>query len=153
MGSLIDKSLKVWSRDEPPLDILNTPFQHVSSIFTELATKARTAGRAWTKTINHNLHEIDRWVTMKATVKLNDEDQAMLRTVHCGGGVAKVELHAIGAADNTVCDYCGHAICDLDHIIWACPFSKTPGVRSTPLLQASAYVAYQFLYEEALHPP
>ncbi len=84
MGSMMDKSCKVWSRDEPYLDILNTPYQHVSSIFTELATKARTAARAWTKVINRNLNEIDQWVTMQSTKKLSGEDHAMLRTSHCG---------------------------------------------------------------------
>ena len=122
MGSLLDKSCKIWSRSEPFLDILNTPFQHVASIFTELATKARTAARSWTKTINRNLSEIYQWVTMQSTKKLNSEDHAMLRTSHSGGGVAKVELHAIGAIDDTVCDYCGHAYCDFEHIVWTCPF-------------------------------
>ena len=134
MGSLLDKSFKIWSRDEPYLDILNTPFQHVASIFTEIATKARTAARSWTKAINRNLSEIDQWVTMQPTKKLNGEDHAMLRTAHCGGGVAKVELQAIGAADDTVCDYCGHAYCDFEHIIWTCPFFHGIRVKVNPIL-------------------
>ena len=100
MGSKVDKEFRIWSRDEPYLDVVNTPFQHLSSIYIELATKARTAARSWTKTLNRNLGEIDQWVTMKATRNMSSEDHATLRTDHCGDGLAKVELQLSGPMDD-----------------------------------------------------
>ena len=87
----------------------------------EAVARARTEAASDTKTINKNLKEIDTNVTLQAVKKMTKEDQAMLRTIQCGGGVSKVELLEFGNGENTECDYCGHQWCNLDHILWECP--------------------------------
>lgn len=106
--------------------ILETPYQHLGKLVLESVARARTAAARDTKSINKHLKEIDFNVTMKAAKKMDKEDQAMLRTIQCGGGISKIELMEFGNGQNTECDDCGHQWCDLDHILWECPhFSET----------------------------
>ena len=92
----------------------------------ESVARARTAVARDTKSTNKHLKEIDLNVTMKASKKIDKEDQAMLRTIQCGGGISKIELTVFGNREKNEGDYCGHQWCDLDHILWECPhFSET----------------------------
>ena len=109
-----------------PIHILETLFQHLGKLVMESVARARTAAARGTKSIDKDLKEIDPNVTMKAVKKMNKEDQGMLRTIQCGGGISKIELMEFGNGQSTECDYCGHQQCDLDHILWECPrFSLT----------------------------
>ncbi len=40
------------------------------------------------------------------------------------------ELQAMGPAGSTSCDYCGHTICDMDHILWQCPHFREVRVQT-----------------------
>ena len=62
----------------------------------EMAARARTAVASDTKTINKHLNEIDPNVTLKAIKAMGKENQAMLRTIQCGGGLSKVKLTEFG---------------------------------------------------------
>lgn len=100
---------------------METPFQHLGPLVREAAALARTRAAADSKTINANLHEIDTKVTLDDTKKMAKEDKAMLRTIHCGGGLGKLELMELGYVQDSVCDYCGYETCDLDHMLWNRP--------------------------------
>lgn len=71
--------------------------------------------------MNRGLEEIDGQVTLSSRKTMSTEEQAMLRTIQCGGAISKIELQAMCAAQDTTCDYCGHHLCDMDHILWQCP--------------------------------
>ena len=110
MGALLDKQFCIWQHNEPELHLIQTPYQHLGPLVLEAAARARTKAANGTKTINRGLEEIDRQVTTAGTNSMTEEDQAMLRTIQCGGGISKVELQAMGAAQDTVCDDCGHGV-------------------------------------------
>lgn len=125
MGALIDRQFCVWQRCEPELDLIQTPYQHLGPLVFEAAARARTKAAQGTKTLNRGLEEIGGQVTLSSRKTMSTEHQAMLRTIQCGGGISKIELQAMGAAQAATCDYCGHHLCDMDHIPWQCPQSRT----------------------------
>lgn len=121
MGALIDKQSRIWQQCETELNLIPTPYQHLGPLVLEAAARARTKAAQGTKTLNRGLEEIDAQVTLNCRRTMSTEDQAMLRTIQCGGGISKIDLQAMGVAQDTTCDYCGHHTCDMDHILWQCP--------------------------------
>lgn len=125
IGSKTDRAFNIRQDTEAHISIVETPYQHLPLLVAEAAARARTKAAADTKSINKNLHEIDKEVTMKGTKVMSKEGRAMLRTSHSEGGQAKVKLHETGHATSSRCDDCGHQYCDLDHLLWDCEFFRS----------------------------
>ena len=96
IGAKIDAKLQIWQNNEAPISITETPYQHLGPLISEAAARARTRAAADSKTINRNLHEIDKKATLAGTRKMTAEDRAMLRTIQSGGGYGKTDLLEIG---------------------------------------------------------
>ena len=84
-GANIDLKFQIWAKNEVPVHIMETPYQHLAKLVLDIAARARTQAACDTKSTNENIKEIDKEVTMKAVETMTKEDKAMLRTTQCGG--------------------------------------------------------------------
>ena len=81
----------------------------------------QSKSRLGLKSFNRGLREIDYNVTKSGTKRLTPEDQSYINAARCGRGYDKIKLASIDDSVSTACDYCGHDLCDCDHITWRCP--------------------------------
>ena len=119
MGAKLNTKLQILITNEPPIDIVATPYQYLYKSVLEAAARARTKASEGTTNLNCNLEEIDITATTHSHKKLEEKDMVYLQTHQDGGGWNKSKLKEIGALDDDHCDLCGelHEACDM---IWSC---------------------------------
>ena len=96
MGLLISSlhwyGLKIESqfKNEEPIDLINTPYQHLQHLITQAASRARTVAD-WNNKHTRGLREIEEEAT-KISSKLTPEEKGIVRTTISGGGCDKVQV-------------------------------------------------------------
>ena len=60
-GLVIDQELRIWQRNEEPIDIIRTPYQGLNVAVKAMAARARTSAE-WARDTSKRIHvkEIDR---------------------------------------------------------------------------------------------
>ena len=119
MGALLNGDLQILVWNEPPIDIMATPYQYLYSSVLEMAARARTKAAQGTKTKNCGLEEIDPIATNCSHKDLSEDDMTFLQTSQAGGGWSKRQLFDLGIADSMECDYCGE-IHEGNDMSWCC---------------------------------
>lgn len=94
-GLVIDNDLKIWQRNEEPIDLLNTPYQSLRPQLLMMAARARTLGE-WERkhhlnTFTRGLREIDKEAS-QLNLTLPEKEQVTIRTAVVGGSIAKQEI-------------------------------------------------------------
>ena len=119
MGAKLTTNLQILTSNEPPIDIVATPYQYLYRSVLEAAARARTKASEGTKVLNCTLSEIDTTATTHSHNKLGEKDMVYIQTHQYGGGWNKDKLKEIGAIYDGMCDLCGehHHLCDM---IWSC---------------------------------
>ena len=125
---------------EEPIDILNTPYQHLQPLIIQAAARARTRA-AWYHKRDHGtrlLPEIDKQAST-INRKLSNEHKGILRTHISGGGIAKQDIAKYNEDINEVCDYCQANTSTANHTIWSCSFFLQIRRDTDPELAKSPY--------------
>lgn len=144
IGGAIDNELNITQWKEQALSLIHTPFQFLRILVTAAAKRGSQRAAQGLKDFHRGLREIDYNVTKTAANRLTTEDQSYLNVARCGRGYDKVKLASIDDTITTECDYCGHALCDFDHITWRCQHFAPQ--------RAEACKAIAELDPDALHP-
>ena len=85
----IDGDLKIWQKGEPPIDLINAPYQSLKVLLMNAAVRARTRAE-WNRNTDNlasrEIREIDRELS-QVDKDLTEEEKNMLRTALMGGGI------------------------------------------------------------------
>lgn len=92
MGAKLNDKLQILIANEPPTDIIQTPYQYLHSSILETASRARTRASEGTKVNNCDLYEIDPHATTSSHKRMTEQDLMFLQTHQDGGGWAKQQL-------------------------------------------------------------
>jgi hypothetical protein len=144
IGGAIDNELNLTQWKEQAISFIHTPFQFLPSLVTAAAKRGSQRAAMGLKDFNRGLREIDYNVTKAGTKRLTPEEQSYINVARCGRGYDKIKLSNIDDTVGTACDYCGHDLCDFDHITWRCPHFAPQ--------RAEACKAIADLDPDALHP-
>ena len=131
-GSQLDANFRLWQRKEEPIDILQVPYQHLSTLLLQATMRARTKAARSTKSINQNVGENDLPATCAINSKTNNEQKTLLNVLRTEGGYAKAELAQLDAEASMACDDCDHPVCDMEHILFGCTFFRTAMMEADP---------------------
>ena len=89
-GMKIDDDLKIWQKNEEPLDVMAIPYQDLQPLILKAAGRARNRGE-WTRGTSSKRSrmplEIDNDVSRVAS-NLDDEAKGIIRTIQMGGNLA-----------------------------------------------------------------
>ena len=107
MGAKLNTKFQILIFNEPPIDIIATPYQYLYKSVVEMAARARTKAAEGTKTNNCALPEIDSTATTHSHKQMEESELVFLQTYQDGGGWNKKKLMQIGAVDDASCDLCG----------------------------------------------
>ena len=118
-GVIMNNELQILIQDEPPIDIICTPYQYLYTTVLQAATRARTRAAEGTTTRNCDLTDIDKAATNISHKQIGKNDVMYLQTHQAGGGWDLKQLQTIGAIDDSQCKHCGeeHRKSDL---LWKC---------------------------------
>ena len=105
----------------PDIDILECPFQDLYPTIARIAAQARTLSHTDQRKLSTNLFDIDRIATNASGKQHPRAEVGLLKVVQQGASWDKKHTAKAGTTTTTVCDLCGHAECDIVHIIWKCP--------------------------------
>ena len=130
LGARLNRQLQIRIFNEPPIDIVATPYQYLYSSVLEAGARARTRAAEGTKTVNMGLYEIDKAATTASHHKLEEEEIMFLQTLQAGGGWTKTQLMDIRAVDSCECDLCGKLYEGMDYI-WDCQHPDLIHVRQS----------------------
>ena len=119
MGALLNGNLQIMMWNEPPIDIMATPYKYLYSALLEMGARARTRASQGTKDKNCGLDEIDRIATTFSHKAITEDDMTFLQTSQAGGGWSKPQLFELGIVDEKECDYCG-GIHQGNDLSWCC---------------------------------
>ena len=76
-GMKIDDDLRIWQKNEPPIDVIATPFQALKPLMLQAATRARTRAEKSRDTSNllaTEFLEIDKEIT-QVSKELSEEEK------------------------------------------------------------------------------
>ena len=93
-GMAIDGDLKLWQKNEPPIDILTMPYQSLKPMVLQAAARARTRAEWYRNTgnmLSKEILEIDRGLS-QVCKNLDEVEQGMIRTSLMGGTQAMCEI-------------------------------------------------------------
>jgi len=125
-GMAIDGDLKIWQKGEPPIDLINAPYQSLKILLMNAAVRARTRAE-WNRNtdnlVSREIREIDRELS-QVDKDLSEEEKSMIRTALMGGNQAKCEIAKYNEDIDKTCNYCKEADSTTDHIRWICPYFK-----------------------------
>ena len=85
----LDEQLVIHQWNQPPIGILDAPFQHLPMMVMQMCTRNRTRSEEGCRQETDGLVEIDKIATQAGTKNLNEEDKMLLdivRTRHIGQG-------------------------------------------------------------------
>ena len=130
IGARLNSQLQILIFNEPPIDIVATPYQYLYSSVLEAGARARTRAAEGTKSVNMGLYEIDKAATTASHNTFEEEEIMYLQTLQAGGGWTKTQLVDIGAADSCECDLCGKVHEGMDYI-WDCQHPDMVHIRQS----------------------
>jgi len=86
-GMAIDGDLKIWQKGEPPIDLINAPYQNLKLLLMHAAVRARTRAE-WSRNTDNlasrEIREIDRELS-QVDKELTEEEKNMVKTSLMGG--------------------------------------------------------------------
>jgi hypothetical protein len=107
-GMKIDEDLKLWQKNEPPIDVVTTPFQALKPLILQAAARARTRAekaRDTSDLLATEFLEIDKELTQVAK-GLSEEEKGFVMTSMMGGSQAKCEISRYNEDVEKTCNYC-----------------------------------------------
>ena len=116
----IDNELNITQWKEQGISIIRAPYKYLPILVTAAAKRGSQRAAAGLEDFTRGLREIDYGTTKAGTKGLTRGDVSFLDTARCGRGYDKVKLAELDDSIATSCDYCGHPVCDFDHITWRC---------------------------------
>ena len=118
-GMMIDKDLKLWQKNEVPLDILRTPYQDLKALSLGAATRARTRAERKRETSNmltRECLELDREASM-IDPKMPELEKGIIRTAQMGGNMDKAAIAKFDEDVSKECTYCFEGDATTDHLL------------------------------------
>ena len=84
-GLVIDQKLRIWQKNEEPIDIIRTPYQGLKVAMKATAARARTSAE-WARDTSKKIHvrEIDREAS-QIDPKMTEEERGIVSTAMMGG--------------------------------------------------------------------
>ena len=135
-GMLLDKDFRIWQHDEEPLDILQTPYQHLKTLLTQAASRARTQAEYYRgKYKTDQLLEIDIETT-NCCKGMDDEAKAITKTINAGGDMSKEKVAQFNEDIENTCAYCMDGPASDVHTRWTCKAFKEERALIDPELAA-----------------
>ena len=133
-GLVIDQEMRLWQRNEEPIDILCTPYQGLKVAVKAMAARARTIAE-WRRDTSKKIQarEIDREAS-QANPKMTDEERGIVSTAMMGGTQAKQEIAGYNEDVDPWCNHCKKAPSTVEHLRWGCEVFEPVRIEVDPKL-------------------
>ena len=119
-GMRIDQELRIWQRNEEPIDILRMPYQVLKVSINRAVTRARNNAEYYRDTTNRiQAREIDREAS-QVDKELPEEEQGYVRSGMIGSTLGKQSIANINEDVDGTCNYCKQGPSTPEHIKFAC---------------------------------
>ena len=115
-GAAMDKNFVVQQWNQPAIEILNVPYQHLANLIRQMCTRNRTRCEEGCRKETVELHEIDRAATKAETKKMDEQETATLNILRTGSAWTKTASSWAGKSDDKRCDLCGDEEDSPDHM-------------------------------------
>ena len=80
-GAALDGNYAIRQWNQPPIGIIDAPFQHLPMMVMQMRTRIRTRSEEGCRQETEGLVEIDKIATQGSTKNLNEEDKMILDIV------------------------------------------------------------------------
>ncbi len=121
IGAIIDSGLQIHQEGEIPFDLMNTPWQFVKQLATQMAVRARTHAASGSRESLGGVEEIDV-ITLQASYhRFADSEKRILTHMASGAAWSGEEKKEIGRLDDARCPHCGAEEVNIVHTVWHCP--------------------------------
>ena len=104
-AAMMDTSYKIHQHNQPSVDTMEVPYQHLAPMVRQLCCRNRTKAAANSREETQDLYEIDTEATDAG--KMSDEDKLILDLVRTGAAWTSTAAYWAGQADSKVCERCG----------------------------------------------
>ena len=128
LGTVLNDQFQILQFNEPPINLLEMPYQYLARTVMETAARSRTKAAEGTKAKNSQLEEIDAIASTASHKKLDDKDCSFLQTHQCGGGWSTEKLKETGISEDCKCHHCG-LIHSGNNLIWECKHPQLEEIR------------------------
>ena len=116
--------VKQWN--QPAIDILQAPHQHLPALIQQMCTRNRTRMAEHERHEARDFVEIDAYATSGKTKEIKEDDLMMLNLVRTGSLWTKNTTYWTGKVDDMTCSVCNDEEETAEHIIWRCHQMRTP---------------------------
>ncbi len=119
VGATMSHDFIIRRANEPDIDVLNMPWQHLKKVFQEMAIPHRNNRATDQRAHLTGLEEHDTLITKKILHSLGDKEARVYKHVTAGAAWSDKHLQEIGDSDGR-CPHCGCEVRDITHVLWEC---------------------------------
>ena len=121
-AAMVDGNYVIHQHNQPRLDVMEMPYQHLAPMVRQLCGRNRTKVAADTRDETQGLYEIDMEATQPGDI--NDEDRMILDLVRTGAARTMTAAYWAGQAETKICQLCNE---EEEHSwqFWTCKVLKT----------------------------
>ena len=106
-ASCMDMKYRIRQWNQPMIDVLKSPYQHLRPLVRQAAARNRTLVAEGTRHENVGLKEIDAFATQADEKRMDQKDLTLLNVIRTGSMWTQSTTSWTGKVDDTLCELCG----------------------------------------------